>query len=63
VELDVTQKEKGKWATFTYFGPETRTITNLFQNTNLKIAHKTTNTIKQHLKPRGEPRDIYNQGE
>jgi hypothetical protein len=30
-----TQKDKTKWATFTYFGPETRTITNLFRNTNL----------------------------
>jgi hypothetical protein len=54
-----TQKEK--LFTFTYFGHETRTITNLFLNINLKIVYKTTNTIKHHLKPRGKPRDIYNQ--
>jgi hypothetical protein len=42
--INPTQKDKTKWATFTYVGPETRTITNLFWNTNLKIAYKTTNT-------------------
>jgi hypothetical protein len=51
--------EKQKWATFTYSGPETRTITNLFRHTNLKIAYKTTNTIKHHLKLRNETQDIY----
>jgi hypothetical protein len=56
-----TQKEREKWAIFTYFGPETGTITNLFWNTNLKIDYKTTKTVKHHLKPRGERRDIYNQ--
>jgi hypothetical protein len=55
------QKEKQKMATFTYSGPEIGTITNLFQHTNLKIAYKTTNTIKHHLKPRCETRDICNQ--
>jgi hypothetical protein len=46
-----TQKDEGKekWATFTYVGPETRSITNLFRHTNLKIAYRTTNTIKHHL--------------
>jgi hypothetical protein len=55
------QKGKQKWATFTYTGPEFRTITNLFHHTNLKIAYKTTNTIKHLLKPRYEKPDIYNQ--
>jgi hypothetical protein len=32
-----TQQQKDKWTTFMYSGPETRTITNLFQNTNLKL--------------------------
>jgi hypothetical protein len=45
----------------TYFGPETRTITNLCWNTNLEIAYKSTKTFKHHWKPRREPRDIYNQ--
>jgi hypothetical protein len=55
------QKGKQKWATFSYTGPEIRTITNLFRHTNLKIAYKTTNTIKHLLKPRYEKADIYNQ--
>jgi hypothetical protein len=52
--------ETEKWATFKYFGPETRTVTHVLRNTNLKITYKTTSTIKHHLKPRGEPRGIYN---
>jgi hypothetical protein len=32
--------------------PDTRTITKLFRNTNLKIAYKTTNSLKHHLKPK-----------
>jgi hypothetical protein len=55
-----TRKEKTKWTTFTYFGPETRTITNLFRNTSLKITYKTTDKIKYHLKPKGIPEDVYN---
>jgi hypothetical protein len=35
-----------KWATFTYYGPETRMITKLFKNTNIGIAFKTNSTIK-----------------
>jgi hypothetical protein len=53
--------EKQKWATFTYSGPETRNITNLFRHTNLKISYKTTNTIKHHIKIRTETQDIYSQ--
>jgi hypothetical protein len=55
------QKEKQKWAAFTYSGPKIRTITNLFQHTNLKIAYKTTNTIKHLLKLTHEKPEIYNQ--
>jgi hypothetical protein len=29
-------KQKRKWATFTYFGPETRTITKLFKTLKLE---------------------------
>jgi hypothetical protein len=54
-----TKREK-KWATFTYFGPETRIITNLFRNTNIKIAYKTTDRIGHLLKPKNPPADIYN---
>jgi hypothetical protein len=38
-------QEGKKWATFTYTGSETKFITKLFKNTNLKIAYKTSNTI------------------
>jgi hypothetical protein len=55
--------EKQKWATFTYSGPEIRTITNLFRHTNLKIAYETTNIIKHHLKSKCETLDIYSRVE
>jgi hypothetical protein len=45
--------QKTKWATSTYPSPDTRTITKLFRSTNLKIAYKTTNSIK-HLKPKSK---------
>jgi uncharacterized protein involved in tolerance to divalent cations len=39
-----------KYVTFTYHDPVVRMITKLFRNTELKIAYKTTNTLKTHLK-------------
>jgi hypothetical protein len=36
--------QKSKWVTFPYYGPDTRKITKLFKNTNLRIAFKATNT-------------------
>jgi hypothetical protein len=42
-------RQKTKWATFTYYGPDTRTIKKLFRNTDIKIAYNTTNAIKHHL--------------
>jgi hypothetical protein len=36
---------KPHWTTFTYFGSDTRIITKLFRNANLKIAYKTTNPL------------------
>jgi hypothetical protein len=41
--------QKIKWATFTYIGKETRTITKLFKDTHIKIAYRTKNTIQNHL--------------
>ena len=38
-----------KWATFTYTGKQTKHITKLFKNTNLKIAYKTKNTLERLL--------------
>ena len=38
-----------KWVTFTHFSPLIRRVTNLFKQTNLKVAFRTTNTIQQQL--------------
>ena len=46
-ESQTTQKTK--WVTFTYVGPQTKYITKLFKNTNLKIGYKTNNTIQKPL--------------
>jgi hypothetical protein len=50
--------DKTKWEIFTYHGPDTRTITKLFRNTNKK-AYKTTNSIKHHLKLTNQVTDTY----
>jgi hypothetical protein len=52
--------QKQKWVTFTYIGKETRTITRLFKNTNIRIAYKTKNTIQNHLQPRKHDTNKYN---
>jgi hypothetical protein len=54
-------ENKKKSATFTYTGKETRAITKVFKNTNIRISFKTTNTIKNHLNPRKHISDIYNE--
>jgi len=41
--------QKQKWAKFTYIGKETRFITKLFKDTNIRIAFTTNNTIGKHL--------------
>jgi len=43
------QTEHKKWTAFTYFSPLIRQITNLFKDTNINIAFRTTNTIQQQL--------------
>jgi len=40
---------KTKWASFTYVGKETRYITKLFKNTNVKVAYSTNNNLGKHL--------------
>jgi hypothetical protein len=52
--------QKSKWATYTYYGPDTRSITKI-SITDIKIAFKTTITIKNHLNPREKAVDTYNQ--
>ena len=45
---NLTTKDKHKkWATFTYHSTKIRKITNLFKQTNINIAFKSTNTIQQ----------------
>jgi hypothetical protein len=38
-----------KWVAFTHFSPLIRRINNLFKQTNLKVAFRAVNTIKQQL--------------
>ncbi|PNF38897.1 hypothetical protein B7P43_G08228 [Cryptotermes secundus] len=51
---------KNKWATFTYFGHEIRSITKLFKNTEVGISYKTKNNIKHLLKINDDKNDMYN---
>ena len=55
---DEPSKQKQKWATFTYSGPETSYITKLFKHTNLRIAYRTTN-IQSYLHPNTHTKDIF----
>jgi len=41
--------QKQKWAKFTYIGKETRFITKLFKDTNVRIAFTINNTIGKRL--------------
>jgi len=40
----------GKWAIFTYHSPIIRKITNLFKQTDIKIAFRNTNPIRQTIR-------------
>jgi len=44
-----TKELNQKWVPFTYFGPAIRRITNLFKDSNIKIAFRTTNLIHKQL--------------
>jgi hypothetical protein len=41
--------QKRKWAKFTYIRKETRFITKLFKNTDVKVTFTTDNTIERRL--------------
>jgi hypothetical protein len=41
-----------KWATFTYYSPKIRKLTNLLKHTNINIAFKSTNIIQRYTKPK-----------
>ena len=40
------------WTTFTYHSPKIRTITNMFKNTNIGIAFRTSTTLHQCIRPK-----------
>jgi len=54
-----TKREKynrqKRWAKFTYIGKETRQVTKLFKNTNVKVAYMTNNNLEKLLKPQNTP--------
>jgi hypothetical protein len=57
-----TTNAKKKWTVFTYFSPLVRKITNLFKQTQLRIAFRATNTIQQQLTEKqiyADPSGIY----
>ena len=41
------REEKIKWVKFTYIGRETRVVTKLFKNTNVRVTFGTDNTIEK----------------
>jgi hypothetical protein len=46
------------WTTFTYYSPQIHKVTNLFKNTNIRIAFRSTNTIKRLLKRKTPPQTM-----
>ena len=54
-----TQEIKKKWTPFTYFSPMIRKVTNIFKETDIKIAYRATNTIfKQLTKKPDRPNNL-----
>jgi hypothetical protein len=54
-----TDTQKQKWISFTYIGKETRYITHIFKNTNVKIAYTTKNSLDTHLSTKEHRPDKY----
>ena len=52
-------KTQQKWATFTYTGKETTYITNIFKQTDIKIAFRTNNTLDRLLSIKEPAPDKY----
>ena len=50
------QQTPYRFATFTYMGKETRFITKLFKQTNVRTAYRTRNTIEKLLRHRHNPK-------
>jgi hypothetical protein len=49
------QGENETWTTFTYHSQKIRAVTNLFKNTNIKIAFKTADTTQKIKKTKKIP--------
>jgi hypothetical protein len=50
VQTQKTNDSHKTWTTFTHYSQQIRKITNLFKNTNIRIAFRSTNTIKRITK-------------
>jgi len=50
-----TKDDTKQWATFTYYSPKIRKITNFFKQTNIYVAFKSTHTIQQQTIPPTSP--------
>jgi len=48
----INNSNYNKWATFTYHSSKVRKITNIFKQTDIKIAFKSKNTLQQLTKPK-----------
>ena len=55
----MTQTPQCKWVTFTYMGTETSYITNVFRQTDLKIAFRTNHTIGNLLRHKNPTPDKF----
>jgi hypothetical protein len=49
---DSSVRKTKKWATLTYHSHKVRKITNLFKQTDIKIAFRSTNTVQQQTRTR-----------
>jgi hypothetical protein len=58
-DLSTLNTQKQKWAIFTYVGNDTKFITHLFNNTNIKIAYRTNNSTGSSLKLKHSKFDKY----
>ena len=55
----LSQNTNKKWTTFENHNPIISKVTNIFKNTNLKIAYRVSNTIQNILKPLALNNDKY----
>ena len=49
--LHTSMNKNKRWATFTYNSPQIRKVTNMFRNTNVRIAFRCRDTIANLIKP------------